>query len=143
MTKKEKIIILYYEKGLNTISISKNLKVSKQYVSKIIKTDARYIEEKDKRKAESAMRQKQRTVNWNRNNRELQKIQKDSLDGFMELQHIQASGELSGRHSINNRAFKKWNSSIYEYHNRTNEFRVKKEFENKTSYAVPKKIKWD
>ena len=36
MTNKEKIIISYYEKRLNTITISKNLRISKQYVSKII-----------------------------------------------------------------------------------------------------------
>lgn len=143
MSKKEEIIIFYYEKGLNIISISKNLKVSKQYVSKIIKTDSRYINEKNKRKQESATKQRQRSIEWIKKSRESKKMKKENLDGFIELQHFQASSELSGRHSINNRAFKKWNSSIYEYHNKTNEFRVKKEFENKTSYAVPKKIKWD
>ena len=50
MTNKEKIIISYYEKRLNTITISKNLRISKQYVSKIIKTDIRYNEEKNRRK---------------------------------------------------------------------------------------------
>lgn len=143
MNKKEKIIIFYYEKGLNTISISKILKVSKQYVSKIIKTDIRYTDEKNKRKQESEKRQKKRKIDWSKKDRELKKMQKENLDGFVELQHIQASSELSGKHSINNRAFKKWNSSIYFYHSKTNEFRVKEEFKNKTSYAVPKKIKWD
>ena len=59
------------------------------------------------------------------------------------MQHRQATSELSGRRTINNRAFKKWNTSIYEYHNRTKEFRVKEEFKNAMSYSVPKKIKWD
>lgn len=143
MTRKEKIIISYYEKGLNTITISENLKVSKQYVSKIIKTDVRYIDEKNRRKKESAIRQKQRNINWKKKDRKLKKMEKESLDGSMELQHIQASGELSGRRTINNTAFKKWNSSIYLFHNKTNEFRVREEFKNKISYAVPKKIKWD
>lgn len=53
------------------------------------------------------------------------------------------SCEMSGRKTINNRAFRKWNSSIYEFYSRTKEYRIKKDFENKVSYAVPKKIKWD
>lgn len=56
--------------------------------------------------------------------------------------HNQASCELSQRRTINNRAFKKWNSSVYQYHNKTKEYRLKEEFKNKISYAVPKKIKW-
>lgn len=143
MTKKEMIIISYYEERLNTITISKNLNVSKQYVSKIIKTDYRYSAEKNKRKVESAIRQKERNIKCIIKNRKIKRDEKERLDAFVEMQHIQSSGELSGKRTINNRAFKKWNSSIYEFHNRTKEFRLKEEFKNKTSYAVPKKIKWD
>lgn len=143
MTNKEKIIISYYEKRLNTIAISKNLKVSEQYVSKVIRTDNRYNDEKNRRKQESAIRQKQRNINCIKKNRQIKRSNNEMLDGFMEIQHRQAAGELSGRKTINNRALKKWNSSIYEYHNRTKEFRIKKEFKNRTSYAIPKKIKWD
>ena len=49
------------------------------------------------------------------------------------MQHIQASCELSGRKTINNRAYKKWNSSIYEYHDKTKEYRIKKDLKNKVS----------
>lgn len=143
MTKKEKIIISYYEERLNTITISENLNVSKQYVSKIIKTDTRYLDEKNRRKNESSIRQRKRNINCITKNRKIKKEMNARLDAFMEKQHIQASGELSGKRTINNRAFKKWNSSIYDYYNRTKEFRLKEEFKNKTSYAVPKKIKWD
>lgn len=143
MTKKEMIIVSYYEERLNTITISKNLNVSKQYVSKIIRTDNRYCDEKKKRKEESAIRQKQRNIQYITKNRQMKKSANERIDAFLEMQHIQASSELSGRKTINNRAFKKWNSSIYEFHNRTKEFRLKEEFKDKTSYAVPKKIKWD
>lgn len=143
MTKKEMIIISYYEEGLNTITISKNLNVSKQYVSKIIRTDSRYSDEKNKRKEESAIRQRQRNINCIKKNRDIKKAMNERLNGSLEKDHRQATGELSGRRTINNRAFKKWNSSIYDYHSRTNEFRLKNEFKEKTSYAVPKKIKWD
>lgn len=143
MTKKEKIIISYYEEKLNTITISKNLNVSKQYVSKIIKTDIRYIDEKNRRKAESAIRQRQRNIQCITKNRNIRKAMNDRLDGIIAKQHLQASSELSGRKTINNRAFKKWNSSIYEFHDRTKEFRLKEEIKDKASYAIPKKIKWD
>lgn len=143
MTNKEKIIISYYEERLNTIAISKNLKVSEQYVSKVIRTDNRYNDEKNRRKQESAIKQKQRNINCIKKSRQIKRSNNEMLDGFMEIQHRQAAGELSGRKTINNRALKKWNSSIYEYHNRTKEFRIKREFKNRTSYALPKKIKWD
>lgn len=143
MTNKEKIIISYYEERLNTIAISKNLKVSEQYVSKVIRTDNRYNDEKNRRKQESAIRQKQRNINCIKKSRQIKRSNNEMLDGFMEIQHRQAASELSGRKTINNRALKNWNSSIYEYHNRTKEFRIKREFKNRTSYALPKKIKWD
>lgn len=53
MTKKEKIILLYYNENKKIVVISKELKVSKQYVSKIIKLDDRYFIEKEKRKNEA------------------------------------------------------------------------------------------
>lgn len=141
MTIKEKIIFLYYDERMNNKTISIKLKVSTQYITKIIKKDQRYISEKERRKKESSLRKKQQNMECIKRKRQI--ARNERLDGYMELQHIQASSELSGKRTINNRAFKKWNSSIYDYHGRTNEFRLKNEFKNKTSYAVPKKIKWD
>ena len=60
----------------------------------------------------------------------------------MEMQHFQATCELSGRRTINNRAFRNWNSSIYQFHNRSKEYRLKQDFKDRVSYAAPKKIKW-
>lgn len=75
--------------------------------------------------------------------RKINQLKKEQDNAILEKQHIQSSIELSGRKTINNRAFKKWNSSIYEYHNRTREYRLKEEIRSKVSYAIPKKIKWD
>lgn len=141
MTIKEKIISLYYDEKLNNKTISIKLKVSTPYITKIIKADQRYIVEKERRKKETSLRKRQQNMECIKRKRQIAKNER--LDGYMELQHIQASSELSGRRTINNRAFKKWNSSIYAFHSRTNEFRLKDEFKEKTSYAVPKKIKWD
>ncbi len=138
---KEKIISLYYDEKLTSKSISIKLKVSCPYITKIIKADNRYIKEKERRKKETSIRKRKLNIECINRKRQLKKNER--LDGYIELLHIQASNELSGRRTINNRAFKKWNSSIYGYHSRSNEFKLKDEFKNKTSYAVPKKIKWN
>lgn len=141
MTKKEKIIFLFFEKKLTTIEIAGKLKVTKQYVSKIVRQDSRYDKERENRKINNKEKQKQRVTNYIYKQRKQRR--QDSINGAMELLHFQASCEMSKRKFINNRAFRNWNSSIYGYYERTREYRVKKEFEDKVSYAVPKKIKWD
>lgn len=141
MTKKEKIIFLFFEKKLTTIEIAGKLKVTKQYVSKIVRQDSRYDKERENRKINNKEKQKQRVTNYIYKQRKQRR--QDSINGAMELLHFQASCEMSKRKFINNRAFRNWNSSIYGYYEKTKEYRIKKEFEDKVSYAVPKKIKWD
>ena len=63
-----------------------------------------------------------------------------AINEQLKHEHIQASIELSGGKSINNREFRKWNSSAYEYNKNTNEYQLRKEII--TSFDVPKKIKW-
>ena len=140
MNTKEEIINLYYEEKMTNKSISTKLNVSLPYITKIIKTDNRYQNEKLRRKNESAIKQKRRNIECIKRKRNV--LRNERINGIMELQHMQDVIELSGRHTINNRAFKKWNTSIYQYYDRTKEFRVKQELKSKTSYAVPKRIKW-
>ena len=142
MTKKEKIIIFYYEQKLNTIAISNKLNVSKQYVSKIIKTDSRYKEEKNRRKEINKIEQQNRRVKYNKKRRNRNRENNEQIDAKLDLLHIQDSIELSSRRTINNRAFRNWNPSIYKFHDRTKEYRLKEEMKDKVSYAVPKKINW-
>ena len=140
MNTKEEIINLYYERKMTNKSISTKLNVSLPYITKIIKTDNRYQNEKLRRKNESAIKQKRRNIECIKRKRNV--LRNERINGIMELQHMQDVIEISGRHNINNRAFKKWNTSIYQYYDRTKEFRVKQELKSKTSYAVPKRIKW-
>lgn len=139
MSKKEEIIYLYFEKQMAAIEISKEVNVVKSYVTKIIKTDTRYDAEKLRRKEDTKKRKK----NFNKENMRRVRKKDSDLNEVLKIQHIQASCELSGRRTINNRAFRNWNSSIYQFHNRTKEYRIKDELKDKISYAVPKKIKWD
>lgn len=141
MTKKEQIILFYYEEKLNTIVISNKLNVSKQYVSKIIKTDSRYLEEKTTRKQETKRRHNNQKVEYNKKRRN--RIKDERLDAALDILHRQASFELSRGKTISNRAFRNWNSSIYKFHNRTKEYRIRDDYKDKISYAVPKKIKWN
>ena len=48
MVKKYVILDFYYLKKYKIVDIAKELHVSKQYVSKIVKQDSRYIEENAK-----------------------------------------------------------------------------------------------
>lgn len=142
MTRKERIKKLYYEKRLNIVMISEKLHISKQYVSKVVRNDTRYELERTKRKDENVIKQKRRNIQCIIKNRKIKKFKADQVKAYMEQQHFQATRELSGRKTINNRAFRNWNSSIYQFHNRSKEYRVKQEFKDRISYAVPKKIKW-
>lgn len=143
MTSKEKIIFMYYEKKLNIIEIAEKLKVSKQYVSKVIREDPKYLKEKMNRKLMTTKKHREKNKECIKKKRQLNKNRNERLDASLKALHRQASAELSNIKATNNRAFKKWNSSIYNYNNKTNEFRVKENFKDKVSYAVPKKIKWD
>ena len=139
--KKAEILFLYFEKHLNIIKISNELNVSKQYVSKIVSKDERHSEETLKRKKQNKEKQVER------NKKCIQKKRKQDyenrLNAIIELQHIQATTELSGRKHINNRAFRDWNTSIYDFNYKTKEYQIKSEFKEKTSYAIPQKIKWN
>ncbi|MBR0491843.1 MAG: hypothetical protein IJJ82_07375 [Clostridia bacterium] len=138
MSKKDEIITLYFEEKMSAIEISKNIEVGQSYITKVIKQDSRYSEEKQRRKENTRERH-------NKINREnMRKVRKELAisNDVLKIQHYQASLELSGRKTISNRAFRNWNSSIYRFHEKTKEYRVKEELKEKISYAVPKKIKW-
>ncbi len=141
MSNKEKIINLFFNKKLSIVEIAGKLNITKQYVSKIVRQDFRYTQERENRKLKNKEKQKKRVKDYIYKKRK--KERQERLNAMVEMQHIQASMELSGRNTINNRAYRNWNSSIYEYHNKTKDYRVKKDYEDKVSYAVPKKIKWD
>ena len=138
MSKKEQILFLYFEKKMAAIEISKEVNVVKSYVTKILKKDERYATEKLRRKEDTKIRKK----NFNRENMRKVRKRDSDLNNILKIQHIQDSCELSSRRTINNQAFRNWNSSIYQFYNRTKEYRIIDELKDKTSYAVPQKIKW-
>lgn len=140
MSSKSEIILMYYEEKLNIIQIANKLNISKQYVSKIVRKDFRHSLEKEERKHQTTIRRKHQKSLDKKKCREKRKCD-NSYEQLM-YQHNQATAELSKGKTISNRAFKKWNSSVYAFHSKTREYRIKEDYKNKVSYAAPKKIKW-
>ncbi len=136
MNKKEKIIFYYYEKGLVQTDIATKLNVSKAYITKIIKSDERYLKEKQRRKEKNSIKNREETKKYIKNKRIKEKISNE----YMKKMHLQATMELSSRKTISNRSFRNWNKSIYEYNYKNNCYILKKGI-NVTN-DVPKKINW-
>ena len=63
MNNKEQILDLFYNQNLKQCEIVKQLNLSKQYVSKIVRADKRYAEVKEFRKQENAEKRKMFLIN--------------------------------------------------------------------------------
>ena len=85
----------------------------------------------------SKQKHKANTINYINRNRKNKK--QDDIYQHLQQMHQQASRELSGRRVINNQAFRKWNSSIYNYNKNTNAYHLKRGIV--TGFDTPKKIK--
>lgn len=137
MENKEKIIELYYMNHLKIKEIQDLLKISSAYISKIIKTDSRYETEKVYRKELSSKNRKIAQNNFMKNKREKQRIEDNY--SIVQVQHEQASRELSKSKHLTNENYRKWNTSAYKY----NPSKKRYEFDDKLgrSADVPKYIK--
>lgn len=138
MNNKEKILKLYYDENIKIADIVNKINVSRAYISKVIKKDARYEEKKNNQKEESKKRKKEYTKLKMKQIRE----EKTKQDAYVKQQHLQATRELSkGKLYISNRAILKWNSSAYKYNSNKKRY----EFDRKLnkSYALPKYIKFE
>ena len=112
MENRENILDLYFNKHLKQKEIATIVGVSKQYVSKVIKADSRYAEEKQTRKDEKAIKRKDYLKEYYKNY-DKPKIEDNSYEQLQALLY-QDSLELSYSSSnINDYAFAKYNSSIY------------------------------
>lgn len=143
LNRNEEIYRLYFHSKMTFSEISKVVDISISQVSRIVRKNKNYINEKAKRINENKLKNKEFTKEFMKKKRKSQNKENKDEKAILDYLHNQASYELSGKRTINNRAFRNWNSSIYEFHNKTKEYRLKEEFKDKSSYAVPKKIKWD
>lgn len=112
MENQENILDLYFNKHLKQKEIATIVGVSKQYVSKVIKADSRYSEEKQTRKDENAIKRKDYLKEYYKNY-DRPKKEDNSYEQLQALLY-KDSLELSYSSSnINDYAFAKYNLSIY------------------------------
>ena len=135
--KKDKIIEMFFINHLSVKEIADSIGTSSAYITKIIKTDERYVMEKQYRKEKSKEKRKQDKNNFMKNKREQKRI--DDNYSFVQAQHYQATRELSKSRHITNETYRKWNSSAYKY----NPLKKRYEFDERLGRAsdIPKYIK--
>ena len=135
--KKDKIIEMFFINHLSVKEIADSIGTSSAYITKIIKTDDRYVMEKQYRKEKSKEKRKKDKNNFMKNKREQKRI--DDNYSFVQAQHYQATRELSKSRHITNETYRKWNSSAYKY----NPLKKRYEFDEKLGRAsdIPKYIK--
>ena len=102
---------MYYNEHDKPINIAKELNVNPSYITKIIKNDIRYIQEKEYRAEISKENRKIAKREWIRNKRQSENDKQ--LYEFVKQQHIEASKELSYSSEMSDLAYIKWNSSAY------------------------------
>ncbi len=134
---KQQIISMFYDRHLRVKDISESINTSSAYITKVIKYDTRYKQEKEFRKSLSKEKRKIAQNKFIREKREMQRIQHNN--DILLQQHIQAVRELSGARHLSNENYRKWNISAYKY----NPSKKRYEFDNKLgrSYDIPKFIK--
>lgn len=134
---KKNIIDLFYNEHLQVKEISKILDISSPYITKIIKQDFRYMQEKNFRKSISKNKRKIAQSEFIKKKREKKKIEDNYA--YMQSEHEQAVRELSKSSHLSNESYRKWNYSAYKY----NPSKQRYEFNEKLgrSADVPKYIK--
>ncbi len=136
-TQKDKILNLFYIEHLKVKEIAEKTKVTSAYITKVIKIDSRYMEEKNFRKEKSKEKRKQDQNNFIKQKREKKRIE-DNYE-FVQAKHIEASIELSKSKKLTDENYRKWNKSAYKY----NPSKRRYEFDESLgrSYDVSKYIK--
>lgn len=137
-TNKDKIKKLYFNEKYTQVDIAKEIQVSTNYVSKVLKSDERFEREKEIRKE----------INKKKHNKQIQKKVEEKrrlnkINDYLVLKtmHDQASRELSGgRKPISNKAFRDWNTSVYRYDYKTKSYVLRKGIN--VGADVPKRVNW-
>lgn len=134
---KSYIVSLFYIQHCSTKEIAEKTNVSESYVTKIVKKDIRYTEEKEMRKANSKEKRKEYKRNNEKHKRESRRI--DDNYSFVKSQHEQDARLLSKSSRLSNQSYRRWNYSAYKY----NPLKKRYEFDSSLgkSADVPKYIR--
>lgn len=139
MEKQQKIKDLYFNKNYTQTQIAKELNVSNQYVSKILKKEPKYLEVKEQRKQINQRKNVQETKDYNKTKRKNAQFRNSADDLILKNMHNQASMELSQPKRLSNMAYRNWNKSAYSYNEKKKRFEFKEELGR--SFDVPKYVK--
>ena len=121
---KDKIIELFYNQHLRPTDISKKLKVKMPYITRIIQTDSRYIEEKEARKQENREKQKEQKRIYAKNKREKERQEKQDYQKLL-VQINNDNKFLSTKKKESDLKYAKWNRSAYDYDENTSDLILK------------------
>jgi len=132
ISNKEQIIKLFYIKHLKPVDIALELNISNAYVSKIIKKDSRYNDEKTQRKQLNKLKHKEQTIEYIKLK---QQHNKDSYEA-LKSQMKKDAAELSYYFNISDCNFRKANSSAYHYNSKKKRFEINKKL--KVGFDVPR-----
>lgn len=134
-----KILEMFFKDQMRCKDIANILKISSAYITKIIKKDPRYIEEKNRRKQINKEKH-------NENTKELIKKQRNEIqfchkvdDLILKKMHEQATTELSKNGKLSDMAYRNWNTSAYKYNDEKKRFEFREELGR--SYDVKKYLK--
>ena len=134
VSNKEQIIELFYIKHIKPVDIAQKFNVSNVYITKVIKKDCRYIDEKNQRKQSNELRHKKYTNDYIK---EKQKAARESYE-ILKYQLEKDTQELSYNYGISNRSFRKANSSAYHYNSKKKRFEIDRKL--KVGFDVPKVV---
>ena len=121
---KDKIIELFYNEYLRPTDIFKELKVKMPYITRIIQTDSRYIEEKEARKQENKEKQKEQKRIYAQNKREKERQEKQDYQKLL-VQINNDNKFLSTKKKVSDLKYAKWNRSAYDYDENTSDLILK------------------
>ena len=121
---KDKIIELFYNEHLRPTDISNKLDVKMPYITKIIQTDSRYIEEKEARKQENKEKQKEQKRIYAQNKREKERQEKQDYQKLL-VQINDDNKFLSTKKKVSDLKYAKWNRSAYDYDENTSDLILK------------------
>ena len=127
--------MLFYELHKRPSDIAKQVGVVKSYVTKIIQKDERYIEEKERRKAENKEKHKECKRIYIQKRRQEEKMQYQA----MLVQIDKDNNYLSTKKELSDEAFVKWNRSAYEYCKNSSDLKLRDGIN--AGYNAPKRVR--
>lgn len=135
INKSSEIIRLFYDLHKRPVDIAKQVGVVKSYITKIIKRDKRYFEEKNRRKQESQERHKECKRKYIQKRRQEERMQ------YLEMinQIDKDNQYLSTKKKLSDEAFAKWNRSAYEYCKNSSNLKLRDGIN--AGYTAPKRVR--